>query len=130
MTSGQYGGISEGLYSGESVMSFASTKGLYCASCHTAHDTIGQMISGPDLLSSKPNHSSTFATDTLSFCITCHDRRDDDGIESNHPDDYCLTCHANQPGESDFPHTSTNQRLLVLEPDALCILCHTSGTLP
>lgn len=130
MTSGQYGGLSDGLYVGEPVTSFNSTKGLYCASCHTAHDTIGQLISGPGLLSSKPNHSDTFATDTLGFCVTCHDRRDNVGIERNHPATYCLTCHANQAGESDFPHTSSNQKLLIMEPDSLCILCHTAGTLP
>lgn len=130
MSSGQYGGLSEGLYAGEPVTTYNSTKGLYCASCHTPHDTIGQLISGPGLLSSKPNHTDIPATDTLSFCITCHDRRDNVGVERNHPATYCLTCHAEQPGESDFPHTSSNQRLLLMEPDALCVLCHTAGTLP
>ncbi|MDO8736946.1 MAG: cytochrome c3 family protein [Thermoleophilia bacterium] len=130
MTSGQYGGLSENLYSGEPVTSFESTKGLYCASCHTPHDTIGQLISGPGLLSSKPNHSDTVATDTLTFCLTCHDKRGTSGVEKNHPATYCLTCHDNKAGESDFPHTSSNPRLLQLEPDALCVLCHTAGSLP
>lgn len=130
MTSGQYGEFNEGLYSGEPTTSFSGTKGLYCASCHTAHDTIGQMLPGPDLLSSKPNHVDTAAVDTLTFCLSCHDQRDNMGVEVNHSASYCLTCHTHQPGEPDFPHSSTNQKLLYEEPDTLCILCHTSGNLP
>ncbi|MBI5869934.1 MAG: hypothetical protein HZB44_03095 [Actinobacteria bacterium] len=131
MTSGQYGGFNNGLYGGETTSTFTGTKGLYCASCHTPHAESGQLIAGTKLLSALPNHSmGTAAADTLDFCISCHDKRDNVGVEKNHPSTYCLTCHANQAGESDFPHTSTNQRLLQLEPDALCVLCHTAGTLP
>lgn len=130
MSSGQYGGFSLGLYSGEAVTTFNGTKGLYCASCHTAHDTIGQMMSGPGLLSSKPNHTATAAVDSVDYCVKCHDRRDNVGLERNHPSTYCLVCHGNKAGESDFPHTSSNQKLLAQEPDALCILCHPSGSLP
>jgi len=131
MTSGQYGGFNQGLYGGEATSTFTGTKGLYCASCHTPHGGSGQLIAGTKLLSAKPNHTmGTAAVDTLGFCISCHDKRDNVGVEKNHPSTYCLTCHANQAGESDFPHTSTNQRLLQLEPDALCVLCHTAGTLP
>lgn len=131
MTSGQYGGFNNGLYGGETTSTFVGTKGLYCASCHTPHAESGQLIAGTKLLSALPNHSmGTAAVDTLDFCISCHDKRDNVGVEKNHPSTYCLTCHANQTGESDFPHTSTNQRLLQMEPDALCVLCHTAGTLP
>lgn len=134
MTSGQYGGFNNGLYGGEATSTFTGTKGLYCASCHTPHSESGQLLPGTaSLLSANPNHAATPAADTLGFCISCHDKRasaDMGGVENNHPSTYCLTCHANQAGESDFPHTSTNQRLLQLEPDALCIMCHTATTLP
>lgn len=132
MTSGQYGGPFQGLYGGEATSSYNGTNGLYCASCHTPHGDFGQMVPASKLLSSKPNHdlSGAAAADTLEFCISCHDKRDDVGVEQNHPASMCLDCHANQAGESDFPHTSTNQRLLQWEPDELCILCHSTGTLP
>ena len=139
MTSGQYGGPFAGIYGGTSVTTYTGTKGLYCASCHTPHAAAGQMISGTKLLSSRPNHTlSTPATDEFSFCVSCHDKRDNVGVEKNHPAQaYCLTCHAVQSnagtpggGTADFPHTSVNKRILYMEPDALCLLCHTAGTLP
>ncbi len=137
MTSGSYGEFNEGLYGGESTTTFTGTQGLYCASCHTPHSEFGQQIAGSQLLSAYPNHTpdaslEPAATDTLSFCIDCHDKRDNVGAENNHPASYCLTCHANDSGgaNTDFPHTGANQRLLYDEPDALCVLCHTSGMLP
>lgn len=133
MTSGQYGGPTEGLYGGESTTTFSGTAGLYCASCHTPHSELGQVITGSKLLSKQPNHSTTSpaASDEYSFCIKCHDKRDDVGVEQNHPAQaYCLTCHANKAGESDFPHSSSNQRILFEEPDALCLICHSGATLP
>lgn len=131
MTSGQYGGFNNGLYGSEATSTFTGTKGLYCASCHTPHAESGQLIAGTKLLSALPNHTmGAAATDTIEFCISCHDKRDNVGVENNHPSTYCLTCHANTAGESDFPHTSSTQKLLQMEPDALCILCHTAGTLP
>ena len=134
MTSGQYGGLTEGLYGGGSVTSYTGTKGLYCASCHTPHADAGQMIPGTMLLSARPNHTTGApAVDEYSFCVSCHDQRDNVGVEKNHPAQaYCLTCHANQAsgGTPDFPHSSTNTRILYEEPDALCLLCHTPGTLP
>ncbi|MHB9053997.1 MAG: cytochrome c3 family protein [Thermoleophilia bacterium] len=134
MTSGQYGGPSEGLYGGTTVTTYNGTKGLYCASCHTPHANARQMIPGTKLLSAKPNHSlATPVTDEYSFCVSCHDKRDNVGVEKNHPAQaYCLTCHANQAsgGVPDFPHSSTNTRILYAEPDALCLLCHSAGTLP
>lgn len=130
MTSGQYGGLSEALYSGEPVTTFNATRGLYCASCHTAHDTIGQMYTSEDLLSSKPNHINSPVTSYEEFCLACHDKRDNVGPENNHPSSYCLTCHANKAGETDFPHTSSNEKLLLMQPDELCVACHSVGTIP
>lgn len=141
MTTGQYGGPTEGLYGGTSVTTFNGTKGLYCASCHTPHAEWGQAIVGtPKMLSALPNHgtidpvtglqTATPAVDELSFCISCHDKRDNVGAENNHPSSYCLTCHANAAGDTDFPHTGTNYRILQMPPDALCVACHQSGTLP
>lgn len=138
MTSGQYGGGPLGLYGAEATTTFTGTKGLYCASCHTPHAEFGQQILDGDvgqakLLSAKPNHNDTAVLDEVAFCIGCHEARASasyGGIENNHPSEVCLLCHANQTGESDFPHTSTNQRLLSQEPDALCVGCHTAGTLP
>jgi len=132
MTSGQYGGISEGIYGSESVTTFTGTMGLYCASCHTPHSDFGQGIPATKMLSAKPNHinDGSSAVDELTFCISCHDKRDNVGAENNHPSSYCLTCHANKAGESDFPHTSSNYRILQMEPDALCVACHQTGTLP
>lgn len=134
MTSGQYGGFNIGLYGGTSVTTYTGTNGLYCASCHTPHGDSGQLIGATKLLSSKPNHDAgVAAVDELGFCIKCHDKRDNVGVEKNHPSTYCLTCHANESGglgQQDFPHTSDNQRLLQLEPDGLCVLCHVAGTLP
>ncbi|GBE58267.1 doubled CXXCH motif [bacterium BMS3Abin01] len=136
LTSGADGGPIEGggLYAGEATTSFTGTQGLYCASCHSPHGTTyGQaMGTGVNLLSAKPNHAATAATDERTFCISCHDKRDNVGVENNHPSSMCLTCHANDSGgtNSDFPHTGANQRLLYQEPDGLCVLCHVSGTLP
>jgi predicted CXXCH cytochrome family protein len=138
MISGEYGGFTMGIYTGQAATSFNGTKGLYCASCHTPHGDAnagggGYMIPGTPLLSSKPNHDEFgVAVDEKAFCISCHDKRDNDGPEHNHPDVYCLTCHDNpggQPG-GDFPHTSTNKRILRMEPDALCMACHELGHLP
>lgn len=129
-TSGQYGEYNQALYSGDSATTYSGTRGLYCASCHTAHGAMGQILPGPGMLSANPNHVETTATDTLSFCLSCHDRRSSLGPEANHPDSYCLICHADQPGGMDFPHTGTNLKLLASEPDELCLLCHTTGTLP
>ncbi len=141
LTSGQYGEFNDALYNGEAASSKTGTAGLYCASCHTPHSEFGQQIASTQLLSAFPNHEGQSdaalpgynpATDTLSFCIRCHDKRDNGGAEENHPASYCLTCHANDSGgaNADFPHTGANARLLYQEPDALCVLCHTTGNLP
>jgi predicted CXXCH cytochrome family protein len=136
LTSGANGGLVEGggLYAGESVTTFSGTQGLYCASCHSPHgSTFGQAIATEaNLLSSQPNHSAVAASTEAEFCLGCHDKRDSAGSMNNHPSSWCLTCHANDSGGTnlDFPHTGANPRLLYEEPDALCVICHTAGTLP
>lgn len=139
MISGQYGGFNLGIYTGTAATGNAGTQGLYCASCHTPHGDSnaggwGNMIAGTKLLSSKPNHydgANPAPTDEREFCLACHDKRSSDNpAYHNHPDTYCLTCHGNKAGESDFPHTSSNKRLLTQEPDALCVMCHQAGQLP
>ncbi len=146
MTSGQYpGSPAIPLYGGEAATSKNGTKGLYCASCHTPHGEAGQLIPGSKLLSANPNHdwTNTVTTNDQAFCTACHDKRDNVGVEKNHPDSMCTFCHANEtvddgtgvripkPGAaSDFPHSSTNTRILQAEPDDLCLICHSAGTLP
>ena len=73
--------------------------------------------------------------DGMLFCGTCHSRNVDDsygGTYHNHPTG-CEACHgnpANDATSNDYPHTSTFQYLLQDVPDALCITCHTAGSLP
>ncbi len=128
INSGDNGSPSVGLYSNEPATTFTGTQGLYCASCHTPHGSDGQMVPGSKFLSSKPNHATTAAVDKLTFCETCHDKRDNVGAENNHPAAFCLTCH--DETQTDFPHTGSNPRLLMQEPDSLCVACHFSGSLP
>jgi len=68
------------------------------------------------------------------FCGTCHSSRIDweqGGTSHNHPTG-CEACHGNPSdgSSSDFPHSSTSSALLQTDPDALCINCHTPGSLP
>lgn len=151
---------------------FTATEGLFCASCHTPHGLFGRVLrngagepASDKLLSSNPNHTATDVTgvedwyaDGGQWCASCHDKRrntaDAEGnTHNNHPDTYCLTCHANYSGivqeddpdlyadwpaeadfadgaASDFPHTSPVENLLAAAPDELCITCHTDGSLP
>jgi len=72
--------------------------------------------------------------DGMLFCGTCHSRSVDDsagGTYHNHPTG-CEACHGNpRDGSSfDYPHTSTFAYFLQEYPDALCITCHTAGSLP
>jgi len=133
-----------------SVLSFAGTNGLYCASCHTPHGNYGQELylagttttAKGKILSGKPNHTeprleiSSWVDEGNKWCERCHDKRDSDPGSGhyNHPSTYCLVCHANSGlgggPQSDFPHTSENANLLSKEPDALCIDCHKAGLLP
>lgn len=95
------------------------------------------------MLSMYPNH--TYATpqsygvdkydhDGMRWCGVCHPSRIDTsagGTYHNHPTG-CSACHGNPANGSsaDFPHTSTNSSLLKDYPDALCVSCHTFGSLP
>lgn len=154
--SADYGYTSTNLYAGTDASSKKATNGLYCASCHTPHGSItgtgsfGNQLMSTDqakngaasgsgkspltekLLSSRPNHGEKAVSGGYdSFCIGCHDQRDnvgaDGGVspEHNHPP-FCTTCHGN--GEyanyPDFPHTSEKSRLLEKDSDALCTGCH------
>jgi predicted CXXCH cytochrome family protein len=142
MISGEYGGYNLGYYSGTSVTSFTGTQGLYCASCHSPHGAVadggvGNVIPGNTmLLSARPNHITTPVASYSdgSFCLACHDKNlGVDASQKTHPSQFCLSCHGDEAsggGTQDFPHTSTNHRLLTTEPDALCLECHTAGTLP
>jgi len=108
-------------------------------------DSEGQLVSlyGYKLLSAYPNHTyaqvkswgvDRYDHDGAKWCGTCHPSRIDvaaGGTYHNHPTG-CTACHGNPADGSsaDFPHTSTLGEFLVNYPDALCITCHTSGTLP
>ncbi|MDF1595332.1 MAG: cytochrome c3 family protein [Acidimicrobiia bacterium] len=118
----------------------------------TINDEEGKPSSlfGYKLLSSYPNHTwgskSSFkfdnhAHDVSVWCSKCHDSKSIDtaGIH-NHPTG-CLACHGNPSDVDsrgrftvatafDFPHTSPNAAFLRALPDALCISCHTRGSLP
>jgi predicted CXXCH cytochrome family protein len=157
-------------YQGEVATTFNATAGLNCASCHTPHgspnatDTDGdgnpddswgvQFTAGgrhaapaSKLLSSRPNHVADGVVtqgDYNSWCIACHDLRDDwagpsgdinggdtTGIH-NHPP-VCTSCHGNpgnDPSSVDFPHTSSNPDLIEEDNDSMCTGCHPKGTLP
>jgi len=131
------------------VLSYSGTNGLYCASCHTPHGNYGQELyldgttttAKGKILSGKPNHTtprleiSSWVNEGNEWCERCHDKRDSDPLSTyhNHPDTFCLVCHANATGpgaSTDFPHTGDNPNLLSKEPDALCIDCHKAGLLP
>jgi hypothetical protein len=96
---------------------------------------------GDDVLTMGTNRAAvrSWGTDRYNhdmglFCGTCHSSRVDwsmGGTAHNHPTG-CTTCHGNPSSglSADFPHSSANQALLIDEPDALCINCHTAGALP
>lgn len=110
-------------------------------------DTDSQTVSlyGYKLLSMYPNHTyaspkswgtAMRARDMTQWCGACHPSkvpREFGGTMHNHPTG-CLACHGNPAGTpmgtGDFPHTSTGREFLIRYPDALCITCHTSGSLP
>ncbi|NOY54929.1 MAG: cytochrome c3 family protein [Actinobacteria bacterium] len=92
------------------------------------------------LLSAYPNHAystlQSYGTeqnddDGARWCGTCHSSRVDGAGYHNHPTG-CSACHGNPTGgaSTDFPHTSSTESLLIAYPDALCVTCHTSGSLP
>ncbi len=72
--------------------------------------------------------------DQALWCGTCHTGSVDSmfgGQWHSHPTG-CLACHGNPADGSsaDFPHSSTNSFMLQEVPDALCLTCHTPGSLP
>jgi hypothetical protein len=92
----------------------------------------------------KTFNATTNATDVMSWCQTCHQSKSEtkvvsgvrvlDSTKHMHPTG-CTACHGNPytlpvGGVADFPHTSTNADFLKDYPDALCLSCHTSGSLP
>ena len=120
----------------------------------TLADAEGQIVYeyGYKLLTAYPNHNWLKAeswglayrgTDSARWCGACHTTKTsgDFGVEGeyavagvtyhSHPT-ACYYCHGNPTDGSsyDFPHTSTKGKLLKEFPDALCISCHRSGTLP
>jgi predicted CXXCH cytochrome family protein len=121
------------------------TADITCADLTTT-DTEGEnaYVYGYKLLSAYPNHSwdqgavswgmDYRSRDQTQWCGRCHDEAlpsEWGGTFHNHPTG-CTSCHTNpNDGTStDFPHTSTFQKLLRDYPDLLCINCHASGTLP
>lgn len=108
-------------------------------------DSEGQLVSlyGYKLLSTYPNHTygsvaswgvDKYDHDQLKWCGACHPSRVDSsygGTFHNHPTG-CTACHGNPAAgpDADFPHTSSVGAFLKDYPDALCVTCHTSGSLP
>ncbi len=98
---------------------------------------------GYKLLSAYPNHqyaqaqswgTDKYDHDGMKWCGVCHPSRIDvaaGGTYHNHPTG-CTACHGNPADatSADFPHTSTFSEFLKNYPDALCVTCHTSGSLP
>lgn len=112
----------------------------------TTTDSEGQTVSlyGYKLLSAYPNHSwssgpeswgmGARSHDVARWCGRCHNQALDEmwgGTYHAHPTG-CTSCHGNPSDNTsfDFPHTSTFNSFLKSYPDALCISCHTSGSLP
>ncbi len=108
-------------------------------------DSEGQLVYmfGYKLLSAYPNHTyaevkswgaDKYDHDQPKWCGSCHPSRLDEefgGATHNHPTG-CGACHGNPADASsaDYPHTSTKGGLLKALPDALCVTCHTAGSLP
>jgi hypothetical protein len=124
----------------------------------TTTDSEGQTVYlyGYKLLSAYPNHNWLKAeswglgyrgTDQARWCGACHTSKTspDFGVEGEYAVDVagvpttfhshptaCNYCHGSPSDGSsaDFPHTSGNGALLKEYPDALCLACHTQGSLP
>lgn len=109
----------------------------------TIADAEDQVVSlfGYKLLTAYPNHTYSaeqsynteqYNHDGAGWCTACHTANDLDGPNHNH-ETGCSACHGNpagDPASADFPHTSTSDEFLIDYPDALCIGCHTPGSLP
>ena len=110
----------------------------------TIADAEGQTVYlfGYKLLTAFPNHTyserQSYHTeqhnhDGANWCVACHADNDiDPGATYHNRPTGCEACHGNPAagGSFDFPHTSTADRFLQDYPDALCIGCHTPGSLP
>jgi hypothetical protein len=110
-------------------------------------DSEGQVATlyGYKLLSAYPNHQWTqpeswnmdiSGHDASRWCGACHPSKVSSDFGTaftfhNHPTS-CTACHGNPNDFTsfDFPHSSTFVRFLKAYPDALCINCHTAGSLP
>ncbi|NIA24574.1 MAG: hypothetical protein GWP04_03295 [Gammaproteobacteria bacterium] len=96
---------------------------------------------GYKLLSAYPNHTystlQSYGTeqdndDGARWCGACHPSRVDGTSYHNHSTG-CSACHGNPTDDTssvDFPHTSLADSLLIAYPDALCLTCHTSTSVP
>jgi hypothetical protein len=101
---------------------------------------------GYKILSAFPNHTygdlpesyymARRGLDSARWCGKCHDLTIPErvgGMYHSHPT-ACDYCHGNPTDQTiastDFPHTSTFDRLLKQYPDGLCISCHGAGRLP
>ena len=120
----------------------------------TTTDSEGQdvYLYGYKLLTAYPNHSWLKAEswgvayrgrDQARWCGSCHTSKVGSslGVEGEfavngvtyhaHPT-ACYYCHGSPTDgtSADYPHTSNKGALLSAYPDALCIGCHTAGSLP
>lgn len=78
------------------------------------------------------------------FCLRCHDKQWNgtefeghalgEGTGGNNHPPLCMSCHgpamATNTGTNDFPHTSTNYKIVSKDHDGLCLGCHSNGRLP
>jgi hypothetical protein len=90
--------------------------------------------SGSSVATVKSWGTDIYDHDSALWCGTCHTYSVDaafGGQWHSHPTG-CTACHGNPADGSsaDFPHSSTNEFMLQEFPDALCISCHTPGSLP
>ena len=105
------------------------------AAAHAAGDDV--LTFGTMRASVRSWDTDIYNHDGSPFCGTCHSSRIDwswGGTSHSHPTG-CEACHGNPGGPAgagsrDYPHSSTSASLLQEEPDALCINCHTAGSLP
>jgi hypothetical protein len=100
---------------------------------HTAGTAV-QILSGTVAYSIRSYNADQYNHDGALWCGSCHTSRVDahfGGQYHNHPTG-CDACHGNDAvGDADFPHSGSNAPELLREiPDALCLECHTAGSLP
>jgi Doubled CXXCH motif (Paired_CXXCH_1) len=102
------------------------------AAAHNAGDTV-LILSGTQRYSIRSYNTDQYNHDGMLWCGSCHRTQVDaafGGQYHNHPTG-CDACHGNDAaGDADFPHSSSSQMMLRAIPDALCLECHTAGSLP